>query len=110
MYCWGSTHALCNPIISSVTADTGTSSKKEMGAGKASASMADILTPATIDVPLLDGMDRALMVSCGHNFTFVVTESGMVFSWGNGKHGVLGHGNESNVARPALVESLCGVR
>ena len=72
--------------------------------------MADILAPAIIDVPLLDGMDRAVAVACGHNFTLVVTESGMVFSWGNGKHGVLGHGNENNVARPTLVESIRGLR
>ena len=99
MYCWGSAQALGYPIVSSVA-----------GAGKASASMEDILTPVSIDVPLLDGMDRALIVACGHNFTFVVTESGMVFSWGSGKHGVLGHGNENNVARPTLVESLRGLR
>lgn len=35
--------------------------------------------------------------------------SGSLYSWGEGKFGRLGHGNESNVLIPHLIESLRGV-
>jgi len=35
-------------------------------------------------------------VSCGYNFMYVISEDGQCFSWGCGKHGVLGHGDTSD--------------
>lgn len=45
-------------------------------------------------------------VSCGHNFSLVCTNEGKVYSWGCGRYGVLGHGNEECVLEPQAVEAL----
>ena len=55
-------------------------------------------------VPLFSSLPvRA--VSCGHNFTLVCTQAGGVYSWGAGRHGVLGHGDETDKAEPTALES-----
>lgn len=45
-------------------------------------------------------------VSCGHNFSLVCSEDGRIFSWGCGRYGVLGHGNEECVLEPKQILSL----
>ncbi|KFD65910.1 hypothetical protein M514_03933 [Trichuris suis] len=48
-------------------------------------------------------------VSCGHNFTLACSADGHVYSWGFGKYGVLGHGNELNLSVPQRIEALAKV-
>ena len=47
---------------------------------------------------------RAL--ACGAFHTAVVTSDGAVYTWGRGKHGQLGHGDEDNQHTPKRVEAL----
>ena len=49
---------------------------------------------------------RACMVSPGASHVAVVTTSGKLFTWGQGEHGKLGHGDEANQHQPKLVEAL----
>lgn len=44
--------------------------------------------------------------SDGH--TLAVTESGEIFSWGDGDYGKLGHGNSDRQRRPRQIEALQG--
>uniref|UniRef100_A0A5S6R5D2 RCC1-like domain-containing protein n=1 Tax=Trichuris muris TaxID=70415 RepID=A0A5S6R5D2_TRIMR len=48
-------------------------------------------------------------VSCGHNFTLACSVHGHVYSWGYGKYGVLGHGNEMNLSVPRRIDALAKV-
>ena len=45
-------------------------------------------------------------VCCGRYHTVARTVSGLVFTWGGGKNGRLGHGDEKIRAQPACVEAL----
>lgn len=49
---------------------------------------------------------RIVGVSCGNNFTLSWDEAGRAYSWGFGKHGVLGQGNEDDVLIPKAINSL----
>lgn len=49
-------------------------------------------------------------ISCGHTHCGLVTESGMVFTWGAGDQGMLGHGNRTTVMAPKLVASLAKMK
>lgn len=42
-------------------------------------------------------------ISCGNNFSGVVTEKGEVFTWGFGNDGQLGHGDKSDQFLPRRV-------
>ena len=45
-------------------------------------------------------------VSCGELHAGFVTDKGMVFTWGGGEHGALGHGNKQNQHAPKQVSAL----
>ncbi|KAL5247125.1 hypothetical protein ACHWQZ_G019100 [Mnemiopsis leidyi] len=47
-----------------------------------------------------------VQVSCGEGFTLCRTVDGRLYSWGRGKWGVLGQGDERNRNIPSLVTSL----
>ena len=46
------------------------------------------------------------MVACGHEHAAIVTRNGVLLTWGNGRAGCLGHGDELNAAAPKVVEAL----
>ncbi|XP_030007491.1 probable E3 ubiquitin-protein ligase HERC6 [Sphaeramia orbicularis] len=47
-------------------------------------------------------------ISCGEAHTAVLTKDGKVFTFGDGRHGQLGHNSSGNEVRPRLVEGLGG--
>lgn len=47
-------------------------------------------------------------VSCGSGHTIITTREGLVYSWGMGNHGQLGHGDALNVLLPRQVMRLTG--
>ncbi|KAL4238637.1 hypothetical protein ACF0H5_003344 [Mactra antiquata] len=42
-------------------------------------------------------------ISCGNNFTLLWTDDGEGYSWGCGRHGVLGHGNNEDKIEPTII-------
>lgn len=42
-------------------------------------------------------------VSCGNNFTLLWTTDGEAYSWGCGRHGVLGHGDTDDLHEPTII-------
>jgi len=46
---------------------------------------------------------KALLVSAGSHTTACITEDGALFTWGSGKHGMLGHGNDVTMRVPTQV-------
>lgn len=50
-----------------------------------------------------------LATSCGSDgHSLALTDSGEVFSWGDGDYGKLGHGNSDRQRRPRQIEALRG--
>ena len=50
-----------------------------------------------------------LATSCGSDgHSLALTETGEVFSWGDGDYGKLGHGNSDRQRRPRQIEALRG--
>ncbi|XP_078383909.1 uncharacterized protein LOC144666360 isoform X1 [Oculina patagonica] len=49
-------------------------------------------------------------VSCGADFTLMLTTEGQVYSCGSGAKGKLGHGDETDRALPTLIESLWNIQ
>ena len=47
---------------------------------------------------------KIIGIACGNNYTLAWDEHGHLISWGSGRHGVLGHGNEENILEPTLVK------
>lgn len=49
---------------------------------------------------------RVTYVAAGEQHTCCITAAGGLYSWGNGGHGRLGHGDEKDVWRPRMVRAL----
>lgn len=45
-------------------------------------------------------------MSCGPSHTLALTSTGRVFSWGMGRGGLLGHGEDVGQIRPRLIEAF----
>ena len=56
------------------------------------------------------GALRVTQVVCGGRHTLVLTSNGLVFSWGRGFHGRLGHGDDSSLDAPKVIGALSGMR
>ena len=48
-------------------------------------------------------------VACGWDHSLAVTDHGLLYAWGAGTNGKLGHGDEGDRAVPTLVASMSGV-
>lgn len=53
-----------------------------------------------------DSKHSLSMVAAGGNHTLVLTEQGMVYSWGMARSGQLGHRSNHNQYRPKIIEGL----
>ena len=51
---------------------------------------------------------RIARVACGPDHSAAVSEAGAVLTWGAGSYGNLGHGDNTDVSTPKLVEALLG--
>ena len=51
-------------------------------------------------------MNHDVQVSVGSSHVMVVTVERMVYSWGDGSKGQLGHGNLESTQKPCHVETL----
>ena len=51
---------------------------------------------------------RIARVACGPDHSAAVSEAGEVLTWGAGSYGNLGHGDNTDVSTPKLVEALLG--
>ncbi|XP_036385733.1 probable E3 ubiquitin-protein ligase HERC1 isoform X2 [Megalops cyprinoides] len=68
----------------------------------------DLYTPTIISA-LQGYVVTQLVTSCGSDgHSLALTETGEVFSWGDGDYGKLGHGNSERQRRPKQIEALQG--
>lgn len=56
-------------------------------------------------VQSLDGI-HVSQITCGWSHSVALTSDGLVYTWGNGDHGKLGHGSGKKVSAPLMVEKL----
>ena len=47
-------------------------------------------------------------IAAGNSHSLVLTREGLVYSFGRGKFGRLGHGNHDDLCEPKVIEALCG--
>ncbi|XP_025777178.1 E3 ISG15--protein ligase HERC5 [Puma concolor] len=61
---------------------------------------------------LIEALDnqKVEFLACGGSHTALLTKDGLVFTFGAGKHGQLGHNSTQNELRPRLVTELAGNR
>ncbi|GLC74622.1 hypothetical protein PLESTF_001536100 [Pleodorina starrii] len=62
--------------------------------------------PAPVRFPGLKDDVKVLAVSCGPYHTAAITEGGLLFTWGDGLFGKLGHGSHRSEYRPRKVADL----
>ena len=61
--------------------------------------------PKLIDF-FIEHKKNAKSISCGHKFSIVLSDDGLVFSFGFGKHGELGHGDNQSYSTPTNILSI----
>ncbi|XP_036810126.1 probable E3 ubiquitin-protein ligase HERC3 isoform X2 [Oncorhynchus mykiss] len=67
----------------------------------------DRAAPAPVDCL---NLKKTVAVSCGGEHTAVLTKGGLVFTFGSGRYGQLGHNTLRNELRPRLVAELWGAK
>ncbi|KAL5799288.1 hypothetical protein ACOSQ3_032350 [Xanthoceras sorbifolium] len=72
-------------------------------AGSSSGSKTDSLVPKALESAVVLDVQN---IACGGRHAALVTKQGEVFSWGEELGGRLGHGVDSDVSHPKLVDSL----
>ena len=50
-----------------------------------------------------------VQITCGWSHTVALSSDGEVFTWGNGDHGKLGHGNSTKVTIPKVIDAFRGM-
>lgn len=55
---------------------------------------------------LLPSVVKFKWLSCGYNYSYAVSTEGKVYSWGSGRHGVLGHGDNCDRTEPHLLAAV----
>ncbi|XP_019709846.1 PH, RCC1 and FYVE domains-containing protein 1 isoform X1 [Elaeis guineensis] len=73
------------------------------GSTNSPSSRTDVLLPKPLESNVVLDVHQ---IACGVRHVALVTRQGEVFSWGEESGGQLGHGNDKDVSRPRLVESL----
>lgn len=71
-----------------------------------------LVTSPLLKIKLLSHIVVSLLfvrACCGDRFTVLLTDNGIVMSFGDGDYGCMGHGDWSSVSRPKLVEGLLAV-
>nr|GMC52650.1 PH, RCC1 and FYVE domains-containing protein 1-like isoform X1 [Ipomoea batatas] len=75
--------------------------------GKLPSATRDALLPKTLESALV--LD-AQIIACGSRHAVLITKQGETFSWGEGSFGQLGHGVESDIYNPKLINTLSGLK
>ncbi|NXV17216.1 RCCD1 protein, partial [Cepphus grylle] len=89
--------------VGSSPGDTALTPRREQPAAEGTAFISIQAFPALLDLP----QDLEVTeVSCGSRHTAVVTRGGELYTWGWGKYGQLGHGDNSSSDRPRRIEYL----
>lgn len=63
-------------------------------------------TKPTVIQFFVDNNDEIARVACGWDHSLAVTTAGLVYSWGSGTNGKLGHGDEENCDVPTLIRAM----
>lgn len=66
--------------------------------------LVEIYTPTSIDAERFGG-EAVIFVGTGHWTSFAVTESGQLYTWGYGRVGQHGHGDNANRSVPTRVQN-----
>lgn len=74
--------------------------------GEISGAKKDAFLPKALESTLVLDVQN---IACGSRHAVLITKRGEVFSWGEGSGGRLGHGVETDIANPKLVETLNGL-
>lgn len=67
------------------------------------------LPGGVLRIPTLLSINNVRVISCGQAHVGAISTAGVVYTWGCGEHGRLGHGTKQNVATPRIVQSLHGL-
>ncbi|KAJ2944006.1 hypothetical protein O0L34_g8330 [Tuta absoluta] len=68
------------------------------------------LVPTHLNVDLSEGSGKVCDIACGYDHCVLLTDSGRVYTWGNGRRLQLGHGDLTNLESPVEVEALGGIK
>ncbi|XP_067298543.1 probable E3 ubiquitin-protein ligase HERC1 isoform X4 [Pseudorasbora parva] len=103
-------HVVCGQNCTFVIQANGTVSACGEGSyGRLGQGNSDDLHVLTVISALQGFVVTQLVTSCGSDgHSMALTESGEVFSWGDGDYGKLGHGNSDRQRRPRQIEALQG--
>ncbi|KAL6054785.1 RUN and FYVE domain-containing protein 2 [Balamuthia mandrillaris] len=82
----------------------GEGSRGQLGKGK---SVQQSSAPLLVDAPFQDlAGDEVIQIAAGAASSVALTKDGLLFSWGHGANGRLGHGHESDIYVPTVVEAM----